>query len=78
MPAVELDATVDAWAARLAAGPTRLLGAIKEAVYRGRDLSFEEATALEAAAIASVRGSAEQREGLAAFLEKHPARFAWH
>jgi len=75
VPPDELDATVDAWAAKLAAGPTALLSSIKFAVYRGVDLSFEDAMAFESVAISEAGRSEDQREGRASFVEKRPARF---
>ena len=76
VPPEELDETVQAWAEKLAAGPTSLIASIKFAAYRGADLSFADALALEAVAIGEASRSEDQREGRAAFVEKRPPRYA--
>ncbi len=78
VPAAELAAEADALARRLAAGPTLALGKIKR-LMRGsfsRTLS-EQLGAEREAFIASAR-TADFAEGVAAFVEKRPARFEGH
>jgi 2-(1,2-epoxy-1,2-dihydrophenyl)acetyl-CoA isomerase len=64
-----------ALARSLAAGPTGALGAAKRLLREsiGRDL--EAQLALETESLARAAGSADSREGIAAFLEKRPAEF---
>jgi enoyl-CoA hydratase/carnithine racemase len=66
-----LDAAL-AWARRLAAQPSLAVEQIKRAT-NGADL--EAGARLERAAFAEVIASTGAREGIAAFLEKRPARF---
>lgn len=66
---VELAATV---AAR---GPAAV-AACKQAVDRGLDSTLSEGLDIEARLFGSAFGTDEQREGMAAFLEKRPARFS--
>jgi 2-(1,2-epoxy-1,2-dihydrophenyl)acetyl-CoA isomerase len=75
VPPAELDATVDAWAAKLAAGPTRLIATIKLAVYRGLDGSYDAAEVVGAAATAEGNRYEDSREGRTAFAEKRPPLF---
>ena len=67
---------VDALAERLATGPTRSYAAAKAQlnarVYAGLDEQLE----LEASLQEEMAGSADFAEGVQAFLEKRPARFA--
>ena len=67
---------VDALAERLATGPTRAYAAAKEQlnarVYAGLDEQLE----LEASLQDEMAGSADFGEGVLAFLEKRPPRFA--
>jgi len=47
----------------------------KRAVQRGQDLDLENACILESQLFALCFSSADQKEGMAAFVEKRPARF---
>lgn len=47
----------------------------KELIYRGAHLPLDEANDLEKAAFAEMFTTADQREGMAAFLAKRPAQF---
>jgi 2-(1,2-epoxy-1,2-dihydrophenyl)acetyl-CoA isomerase len=76
VPPAKLDQTVDEWAAKLAAGPTRLISGIKLAAYRGVDQPYDDALVLESVALAAARASEDQREGLAAFLERRPPNYS--
>jgi enoyl-CoA hydratase len=55
-------------------GP-RAVVAAKRAINRGLDLSLADGSALEAAEFGALFDGADQKEGMAAFLEKRPARF---
>jgi enoyl-CoA hydratase len=59
----------------LAAKPPMALKLIKQAVQRGQDLDLDKACLIEAEAFALCFTTAGQKEGIAAFLEKRPARF---
>jgi enoyl-CoA hydratase len=61
---------------RILASPQGALGATLEAVIGGLDRPLPEAQEGEAALFAEVLGTEDAREGLRAFLEKRPARFA--
>jgi enoyl-CoA hydratase len=51
------------------------IGAVKRVILRGADVPLPTANELEATAFASLFGSADQREGMRAFLEKRAAKF---
>lgn len=59
----------------LAAKPPMALKLIKQAVQRGQDLDLDKACLIEAEAFALCFTTADQKEGIAAFLERRPARF---
>jgi 2-(1,2-epoxy-1,2-dihydrophenyl)acetyl-CoA isomerase len=69
-------AEVDALAERLATGPTRAYAAAKEQINARAYAGMEEQLELEASLQQEMAGSADFAEGVTAFLEKRPARFA--
>ena len=71
----ELSKTVDATAAQLAAGPTRGLARIKEAIYASANNRFEQQLDLERDLMQELGRSHDYREGVAAFLEKRAPKF---
>ncbi len=72
----EARAAAIAWARELVTGkPPLALEAAIEAVHDGLSLSLGEGLALEARLFGQLCGTADMREGTAAFLEKRPARF---
>jgi 2-(1,2-epoxy-1,2-dihydrophenyl)acetyl-CoA isomerase len=71
----ELDATVDAMAARLAASPGVALAKIKAGLNHGETGDLAAALDFEAVNQAACFGSEDFREGVAAFLEKRKANF---
>jgi len=75
VPADELMATALAVAAEIAAFslPTTLLA--KEAVNRSQETTLAEGLLYEKRMFQSLFGTPDQKEGMAAFLEKRPARF---
>lgn len=78
VPADELDAAVDEWAARLAVGPTRALALTKWLV--NRSLDTDRATAFHEEAVAQElnMGTVDANEGVAAFVERRsPTYRGW-
>jgi 2-(1,2-epoxy-1,2-dihydrophenyl)acetyl-CoA isomerase len=62
-------------ARRLAAGPTRALGMIRELAWSALDSDWEAALATERRLQAEAGRTRDVGEGIAAFLEKRPAAF---
>lgn len=75
VPLAEFDTTVVALAQRLANGPTRSYGLIKELLYQSMDLSYKDSLALEGHLQDQAISTADHREGVTAFLQKRPARY---
>lgn len=75
VPAAALVDETHALAARLAALAPRALAFTKQALSAAADSTFDEALELEAELQGVVGESADHREGIAAFVEKRPARF---
>ncbi|MET0987285.1 MAG: enoyl-CoA hydratase-related protein [Steroidobacteraceae bacterium] len=75
-PDAELDKATADLAQRLAKGPRTAYGSIKALVNEAQRRSLGEELVLEARATGASAGSADFREGVAAFLEKRPANFA--
>ncbi|HUA85049.1 MAG TPA: 2-(1,2-epoxy-1,2-dihydrophenyl)acetyl-CoA isomerase PaaG [Bryobacteraceae bacterium] len=71
----ELAKAVDAIAGQLAAGPTRGLARIKEAIYASANNRFEQQLELERDLMRELGRSYDYREGVAAFLEKRAPEF---
>ena len=71
----ELEATVDAWAARLAQGPSLSYAGIKRALNFSETHSLAEALDYEGVEQKKCILSEDFREGTQAFLEKRKPRF---
>lgn len=65
-----------ALARRLAAGATRAIGRTRALLLGSHGTGLETQMELEARALAASTGDAEGREGVAAYLERRPPRFA--
>lgn len=78
VPADELAAEVGALAARLAAGPTVALGAIRQSVAFAAGHSFEESLELESAMMQKTGATADHRAAVAAFVAKQQPVFEGH
>ena len=72
VPAVALDATVDAWCAELAAGGPQAVRETKQLLRTVPSLPREEAFAQTVEVSARLFASAESLEGRAAFAERRP------
>ncbi len=75
VPADELAAEVGALAARLAAGPTVALGAIRQSVAYAAGHSFEESLEVESAMMQKTGATADHRAAVAAFVAKEKPVF---
>jgi 2-(1,2-epoxy-1,2-dihydrophenyl)acetyl-CoA isomerase len=78
VPADELDAAVDAWATRLAAGPTRAIALTKQLLNRSLDSDRTTAFHDEAVAQELNMGTEDANEGVRAFVERRsPDYHGW-
>ena len=71
----ELQPTVDKLVAHLASAPTRGLAGMKRALYASPSNALEAQLDLERDLMRELGYSDDYREGVAAFIEKRPARF---
>jgi enoyl-CoA hydratase len=74
-PQAELMAKVKAIAARIAANGPLAVAEVKRLVHQGQSMALDHALALEAKSFGLLFATADQREGMAAFLAK-PRRAA--
>jgi 2-(1,2-epoxy-1,2-dihydrophenyl)acetyl-CoA isomerase len=70
VPAAELDTAVRELAARLAAGPTVALGAMRRSVAYSAGHSFEESLAFESSMMTLTGATADHHAAVAAFVAK--------
>ena len=75
VPAERLAARAAELAGSLAQGPTATFGRAKRLLHTGWSESLETQMELESRAIAEAGGTADGREGIAAFVEKRKAAF---
>jgi 2-(1,2-epoxy-1,2-dihydrophenyl)acetyl-CoA isomerase len=75
VPAAQLAAETDRLVQRLATGPTRAYGLIRQEILASLDNSLEEQGRLEAESYAAASMSADWKEGLAAFFAKRKPGF---
>ena len=75
VPPDQLDACVQEWAKRLAAGPTRVIANIKFAALRGLDMNFNDSVAFAAVATGEAGRTEDAPEGRRAFWEKRAPAF---
>src|SRR4051812_25984601 len=75
VPAAELDAFVDDWAARLAAGPPVALSMTKKLLNEGIGMSLDQALEAEGMAQTVNSGTADTAEAMLAFVEKRDPKF---
>jgi len=75
VPAAELDAFVDDWAARLAAGPPLALSMTKKLLNEGAGMSLDQALEAEGMAQTVNFGTQDTAEAMLAFAEKRDPSF---
>ena len=75
VPAIELDATVAKVVKALVEGPRHALAATKRLLRGSFDRTLSEQLAAEAASFGRLAATEDFLEGVAAFLDKRPARF---
>ena len=75
VPDEDLHAEAERVARSLADGPTGALGAAKRLLRGAGEHDLDGQLALEARSLAAAAASADARDGIAAFLDKRPARF---
>ncbi len=75
VPLAEFEATTMALARRLAKGPTRSYGLIKEMMYTALDCDLPSALTLEGKMQDRAIATADHREGVAAFMQKRSPKF---
>ena len=75
VPHAELSSKVREVAAKIASRGPLAIAAVKRAILRGGDVPLPIANELEATTFASLFGTADQREGMRAFLDKRPPAF---
>ena len=75
VPADELDAAVDEWATRLAAGPTRAIALTKQLLNRSLDSDRTTAFHDEAVAQELNMSTDDANEGVAAFVERRSPNY---
>jgi enoyl-CoA hydratase/carnithine racemase len=78
VPAGELERTVAELAASLAAGAPLAIAAVKRAVHDGLDRPLAAGLQAELEQLAPLFASEDAREGMMAFTEKRPPRYAGH
>ncbi len=76
VPDDALDAEAEKLARELAAGPTRSFGSVKRLLLASPEADLEAQLAAETDGIAAMSGTADGREGIAAFLEKRRPAFS--
>jgi enoyl-CoA hydratase len=75
VPHAELLTRVREVASKIAAKGPLAIAAAKRVILRGADVPLPTANELEATAFATLFGTADQREGMRAFVEKRAAKF---
>ena len=78
LPDTELDAFVDGWAKRLAAGPPIALSLTKRMLNNSLNVTMEEALDDEGAAQTVNFGTKDTMEAMRAFIEKRDPQFKGH
>jgi enoyl-CoA hydratase len=74
-PAAELRPSVDAIARKIASRGPLAVAAAKRMILQGAAMDLRAAAVMESEAFGVLFGSADQKEGMAAFREKRAAQF---
>src|SRR5712691_1258896 len=74
-PLAEFESATKSFAQRLAQGPTRTYGLIKELMNKSLESDLQSSLRLEGELQDIAFETTDHREGVAAFLQKQPARF---
>jgi 2-(1,2-epoxy-1,2-dihydrophenyl)acetyl-CoA isomerase len=74
VPAEEFAATVDEWATRLAAGPTKAIGWSKQLLHDATEGDRRSLLVTEAMLVEMNR-TFDSQEGVASFMERRPPEF---
>ncbi|HLK00887.1 MAG TPA: enoyl-CoA hydratase-related protein [Streptosporangiaceae bacterium] len=77
VPDAEVHAAAADWAARFVAGPAVALRAAKQAIDQGLNADLATGLTVERTLFAGLFGTADQREGMRAFLAKDKPSFQW-
>jgi 2-(1,2-epoxy-1,2-dihydrophenyl)acetyl-CoA isomerase len=75
VPLAEFESVTKTFAQRLAHGPTRAYGLIKELMNKSLESDLQSSLRLEGELQDIAFETADHREGVAAFLQKRPARY---
>lgn len=75
VPLGEFDESVKAFAQRLANGPTRSYGLIKQLLYKSMESDLQASLQLEGQMQDIAFTTQDHREGVSAFLQKRPAKY---
>src|ERR1051326_3627998 len=75
VPLAEFESATKIFAQRLANGPTRAYGLIKELMNKSLDCDLQSSLRMEGELQDIAFETGDHREGVAAFLQKRPARF---
>jgi 2-(1,2-epoxy-1,2-dihydrophenyl)acetyl-CoA isomerase len=75
VPVAEFEVAVQTFAQRLAKGPTRAYGLMKELMNVSLASDLESVLSLESRLQAQALASSDHREGVAAFVQKRPVAF---
>jgi 2-(1,2-epoxy-1,2-dihydrophenyl)acetyl-CoA isomerase len=75
VPAAELERAARDLALQIAAGPPRVIAAVKQSLRRGLSGTLDEVLDMEITAQNDAFGSADFQEGIKAFLDKRAPRF---
>ena len=75
VPLAEFESATKALARRLAPGPTRTYGLIKELMNKSLDSDLQTSLRIEGELQDIAFETADHREGVAAFLQKRPPKY---
>lgn len=75
VPAADLESEVKKFAGKLAARPAMAVRAAKTAIRKGLNTSLKDGICIEQDLFCMLFGTSDQKEGMAAFMEKRKAKF---